>query len=166
MLIPDDVPIDSQEPANRFLVPFLDGLDIASLGICISENRQHLYIFLSFLEIQHVRVSRVELLEAWKGIRAQVKKTSPNLEALLNSCKSLDVQDDTLVLGLASDVLVDKIEKPEQMEIIQKAMIDKLGVILNIRCVVTNAKGKVPADVDQNGLVAAAIQAGGEVVDI
>jgi len=116
--------------------------------------------------ISQAQVSRGELLEAWKDIRAQVKKTAPNLEALLNSCKSLDVQGNTLVLGLASDVLVDKIEKPEQMEIIQKAMMDMLGVMLKIRCVVTNAKGKVPADVDQNGLVAAAIQAGGEVVDI
>lgn len=111
-------------------------------------------------------VSRGELVKAWKDIRAQVKKAAPNLEALLNSCKSLDVQGDTLVLGLASDVLVEKIEKSEQMEIIQKAMKDVLGVLLKIRCVVTNAKGKVPADVDQNGLVAAAIQAGGEVVDI
>jgi len=111
-------------------------------------------------------VSRGELVKAWKDIRARVKKASPNLEALLNSCKSLDVQGDSLVLGLASDVLVEKIEKTEQMEIIQKAMVDVLGVMLKIQCVVTNAKGKVPADVDQNGLVAAAIQAGGEVVDI
>ena len=111
-------------------------------------------------------VSRGELVKAWTDIRARVKKASPNLEALLNSCKSLDVQGDTLVLGLASDVLVEKIEKSEQMEIIQKAMMDVLGVGLKISCVVSNAKGKVPADVDQNGLVAAAIQAGGEVVDI
>jgi len=67
---------------------------------------------------------------------------------------------------LASEVLVEKIEKPEQIEIAQKAISDTLGVILKIKCVVTNAKGEVPSGVDQNGLVAAAIQAGGEVVDI
>jgi DNA polymerase-3 subunit gamma/tau len=111
-------------------------------------------------------ISRGELVDAWGKIRSRVKNVSPNLEALLNSCKSLDVRGDTLMLGLASEVLVEKIEKPEQIEIAQKAISDTLGVILKIKCVVTNAKGEVPSGVDQNGLVAAAIQAGGEVVDI
>ena len=89
-----------------------------------------------------------------------------NLEALLNSCKSLEVRGDTLILGLASEVLVEKIEKPDQIEITKKAIADETGAALEIRCIVTNAKGQIPDGVDQNGLVAAAIQAGGEVVDI
>ena len=107
-----------------------------------------------------------DLVGAWKQIRARVKQSSPNLEALLNSCKSLEVRGDTLILGLASDVLVEKIEKPDQIEIAQKAIADETGASLKIKCMVTNAKGQIPDGVDQNGLVAAAIQAGGEVIDI
>ena len=107
-----------------------------------------------------------DLVAAWKNIRLRVKQSSPNLEALLNSCKSLEVRGDTLILGLASEVLVEKIKKPDQIEVAKKAIADETGATLEIRCVVTNAKGKIPDGVDQNGLVAAAIQAGGEVVDI
>ena len=111
-------------------------------------------------------ISAGKIVESWKGIRAHVKKTSPTLEALLNSCKSLDVQGGTLVLGLASGVLVEKMEKPEHIEIARQAIAELLGVELAIRCVVTSATGAVPPDIDQNGMVAAALQAGGKIVDI
>ncbi|NOY97781.1 MAG: DNA polymerase III subunit gamma/tau [Chloroflexi bacterium] len=111
-------------------------------------------------------ISTGEVSQAWKDIQSRVKKTAPNLAALLNSCKSINVQGNTLVLGFVSGVLVEKMEKPDQIEITRQAIADLLGVELTIRCVVTNAKGKVPPDIDQNGMVAAALQAGGEIVDI
>jgi hypothetical protein len=37
---------------------------------------------------------------------------------------------------------------------------------VNVRCVVTSAKGKIPPNVPQDGMVAAAIQQGGEIVDM
>ncbi len=111
-------------------------------------------------------ISTQKIVGAWKDIRARVKASDRNLEALLNSCKSLEVKGDTLILGMASEVLAEKIEKEESVEVVQKAINDELGVLLNIKCVVTNANGKMPSGVDQNGLVAAAIQAGGKVVDI
>ncbi len=78
----------------------------------------------------------------------------------------IDVQGKTLILGLASDVLVSKIDKPDQIEAIKKLIKDQFGVDMNIRCVVTTAKGKVPPNIPQDGMVAAAIQHGGEIVDI
>ena len=78
----------------------------------------------------------------------------------------IDVQGKTLILGLASDVLVSKIDKPDQIEAIQKLIQDEFGVEMNIRCVVTTAKGKVPPNVPQDGMVAAAIQHGGQIVDM
>ena len=112
------------------------------------------------------KISTQKIVDAWKDIRARVKQSDRNLEALLNSCKSLEVKGDTLILGMASEVLAEKIEKAESVEVAQKAVNDELGVLLKIKCVVTNASGKMPSGVDQNGLVAAAIQAGGKVVDI
>jgi DNA polymerase-3 subunit gamma/tau len=107
-----------------------------------------------------------DIIKSWKHLAASLPKTQANLSALLNSVKMIDVQGKTLILGLASDVLVSKIDKPDQIEIIQKLIKDNFNVELSIHCTVTNAKGKVPANVAQDGMVAAAIQHGGEIVDM
>jgi DNA polymerase-3 subunit gamma/tau len=111
-------------------------------------------------------ISSGEVIKVWKQIAASLHKSQPNLAALLNSVKMIDVQGRTLILGFASEVLVSKMDKPEQIETTRKVLAEFLGVDLAIRCVVTNAKGKIPPHVPQDGMVATAIQQGGEVVDI
>ncbi len=96
---------------------------------------------------------------------AALPKSQANLSALMNSVKMIDVQHGTLILGLASDVLVSKIDKPDQIEAIQKLIRDEFGVDMPVRCMVTTAKGKIPPNVPQDGMVATAIQHGGEIVD-
>ena len=122
------------------------------------------------LEVPHsvekVSVGAGEIIKAWKHLAASLPKAQANLSALLNSVKMIDVQGKTLVLGLASDVLVSKIDKPDQIEAVQKLIRDEFGVEMNIRCVVTTAKGKVPPNISQDGMVAAAIQHGGQIVDM
>ncbi|MBL0346159.1 hypothetical protein [Candidatus Villigracilis affinis] len=78
----------------------------------------------------------------------------------------IDIQGKTLVLGLASDVLVSKLDKPDQIEAIQKLIKDHFHVDVAVKCIVTNAKGKIPPNVAQDGMVAAAIHHGGEIVDM
>jgi DNA polymerase-3 subunit gamma/tau len=107
-----------------------------------------------------------DITKAWKHLSASLPKAQANLGALMNSVRMIDVQGKTLILGLASDVLVSKLDKPDQIEIIQKLIKDNFHVDLSVRCTVTNAKGKIPANVAQDGMVAAAIQHGGEVVDM
>jgi len=107
-----------------------------------------------------------DVIKSWKHLAAALPKTQANLSALMNSVKMIDVQGKTLVLGLASDVLVSKIDKPDQIEAIQKLIKDHFGVDVAVRCTVTNAKGKIPANVAQDGMVAAAIHHGGEIVDM
>jgi hypothetical protein len=111
-------------------------------------------------------VSAADVIKAWKHLASSLPKSQANLSALLNSVKMIDVQGKTLILGLASDVLVSKIDKPDQIEAIQKLIKDQFGVDMDIRCVVTTAKGKIPPDVPQDGMVAAAIQHGGQIVDM
>jgi len=111
-------------------------------------------------------VSAGDVIKAWKHMSAGLPKAQANLSALMNSVKMIDVQGKTLILGLASDVLVSKIDKPDQIEAIQKLIKDEFGADVNVRCVVTNAKGKIPANVTQDGMVATAIQHGGEIVDM
>ncbi len=107
-----------------------------------------------------------EIVKSWKSLAASLPKSQANLSALLNSVKMIDIQGKTLVLGLASDVLISKLDKPDQIEAIQKLIKDHFGVDVSVRCIVTNAKGKIPANVSQDGMVATAIQHGGEIVDV
>ncbi len=107
-----------------------------------------------------------EIVKSWKALAASLPKSQANLSALLNSVKMIDIQGKTLVLGLASDVLVSKIDKPDQIEAIQKLIKDHFGVDVSVRCIVTNAKGKIPTNVPSDGMVATAIQHGGEIVDM
>jgi len=116
-------------------------------------------------EVEVPIINSGDIIKSWKHLAASLPKSQANLSALLNSVKMIDVQGKTLVLGLASDVLVSKIDKPDQIEAIQKLIKDNFNVELSVRCTVTNAKGKVPANVAQDGMVAAAIQHGGEIVD-
>lgn len=111
-------------------------------------------------------ISAGDVIKAWKLMSAALPKAQANLSALMNSVRMIDVQGSTLILGLASDVLVSKIDKPDQIEAIQKLIKDHFGVDVAIRCMVTNAKGKIPANVAQDGMVATAIQHGGEIVDM
>lgn len=106
-----------------------------------------------------------ELIKSWKSLIATLPRTQGQLSGLLNSVKTLEVHGRTLVLAMASEVLVDKINRPEQIGMVQKLIKDRYGVEVSVRCTVTTAKGKVPSNVPQDGMVAAAIQHGGEIVD-
>jgi len=111
-------------------------------------------------------ISAADVIKAWKHLTSSLPKAQANLSALLNSVKMIDVQGRTLILGLASDVLISKIDKPDQIELIQKLIEDEFGVKMNVRCVVTTVKGKIPPNVPQDGMVATAIQHGGQIVDM
>jgi DNA polymerase III subunit gamma/tau len=115
---------------------------------------------------QKPAIDASDIIKAWKHMSAALPKSQANLSALMNSVKMIDIQHGTLVLGLASDVLVSKIDKPDQIEAIQKLIRDEFAVELPIRCMVTTAKGKIPPNVPQDGMVATAIQHGGEIVDM
>ncbi len=107
-----------------------------------------------------------QIIKAWKQICADVKTTDPNLNALLNSSHPLELKKDTLVLGFASDILRSKADTPEQLERTRQAVAKITGADLKIKCVVTTAKHSAPPDVKPDGMVAAALKSGGEIVDI
>jgi DNA polymerase-3 subunit gamma/tau len=109
-------------------------------------------------------VTLTQVVQAWKQIGAAVKPNT-SLNALLNSCKPLEIKDGTLYLGFASAVLVEKMDKPEQVEATRKAITQVLGADLALKCVVSGGK-TTPANVDPGGMVAAALENGGEIVDV
>jgi len=107
-----------------------------------------------------------EVSKAWRDIRSLVKPDHPSIEALLNSCKPLDVRGNELYLGFQSNKVRELFDIPERVEVARKAIAEVLGVDVTIKCVVTNARGQLPPDVNPDGMVAAAIQNGGEIVDV
>ena len=110
-------------------------------------------------------VSLEQVTKAWRQIRALIKPQSPSLDGLLNSCKLLEVKNGALVIGFASELLRSKVETPELIEITRKAIAEVCGSDLAIKCVVTNAKQATPPNVKADGMVAAALKHGGEIVD-
>lgn len=110
-------------------------------------------------------ISGSEVIRVWKQISHSLSKSQANLAALMNSVKTIEVHGRTLVLGFAGPVLVKQMEKPEYLELTRKALAEALGVDLDIRCELTNAKGKLPPNISQDGMVATALNQGGEIVD-
>jgi DNA polymerase-3 subunit gamma/tau len=106
-----------------------------------------------------------QLTKAWKQIRGLIKPQSPSLDGLLNSCKLLEIKNGVLVIGFASELLRSKVDTPELIEITRKAITGVCGFDLGIKCVVTNAKQAPPQNVKADGMVAAALKHGGEIVD-
>jgi DNA polymerase-3 subunit gamma/tau len=111
------------------------------------------------------KVTLEQVTKAWKQIRALIKPQSLSLDGLLNSCRLLEVKNGVLMIGFASEVLRSKVDTPEMKEITRKAIAGVCGSDLAIKCVVTNAKQATPPNVKADGMVAAALKHGGEIVD-
>jgi DNA polymerase-3 subunit gamma/tau len=102
----------------------------------------------------------------WEKVKTVVRQSSPQVQALLNSCKLLGIKGHILILGCNGEFTKSKLEQPENMEILQQAMLQVMGENIPVRCVVSAGKS-IPPDVDQDGMVATALRdLGGEIVDI
>ncbi len=110
------------------------------------------------------KVTLGQMMKSWKQVGAAVK-SNMSLAALLNSCTLLELKNNVLTLGFKSDILRAKADTPEQVESLCKAIREVTGEDLAVRCVVSDAK-RSSTNVKANGMVAAAIKHGGEIVDI
>ncbi len=111
-------------------------------------------------------VSLQKIAGVWKQIAGAVKSQNPNLAALINSCKVLEVNGSEVVLGFASDILLAKFDKPEYTSLTERVISESIGVSLTIKAVVAGGKNALPSNVKPDSMVAAALQNGGEIVDI
>ncbi len=104
--------------------------------------------------------------QAWQRVKDEVRARDSNLHALLNSIRLREVRGSTIYLGFGSDILKEKMQKTENMQILQAAMEQVLGSRLDISCFVASGKsGELPPGLDSSGMVAAAVRLGGEIVD-
>ena len=107
-----------------------------------------------------------QVSKSWKQIVHQVKAKDSQLYALLNSSKVLEIREGVLILSFSSDILRDKFNRPESLDLTRKTIKDVIGVELPLQAVVSGNKNALPAHVKPDGMVAAASQLGGEIVDV
>ncbi|MFZ5809371.1 MAG: DNA polymerase III subunit gamma/tau [Chloroflexota bacterium] len=110
----------------------------------------------------------LELVKShWREIRARVRQQNPNIEALLNSCKPLAVKDGRLYLAFNGEFAKQKFERPEILKMVTEIAKGVMGVQVEIQCFLGGAeKGELPPGVPSDGIIAAALRMGGEIVDI
>ncbi|GAB4582130.1 MAG: DNA polymerase III subunit gamma/tau [Anaerolineales bacterium] len=101
----------------------------------------------------------------WPAIREAVRKINKPAEGLLNSCTVLDLRGNRLFLGFASDILKSKMEAPDSLNAALRGVEQVLGVALQIQCVIASDSHSIPPEVDESGMVAAAVRLGGKIVD-
>jgi DNA polymerase III subunit gamma/tau len=103
----------------------------------------------------------------WRRVLELVRASNPNTQGLLNSCAPLGVKDGILYLGFNSNVLIEKMEKPDHMELTQGVLAQVFNMHVPVRCIVSTTRRGLPPDIDTDGMVAAALRdLGGEIVDI
>ncbi len=103
----------------------------------------------------------------WDHLLGVMRQHNPQTEALLRSSRLLGVKDGAVYFGF-SEVLKTRMEKSENMQIALRVFQEVLNVEVPIRCVVSTGRaGRLPPDVDGDGMVAAALRdLGGEIVDV
>jgi hypothetical protein len=104
--------------------------------------------------------------KAWKHITHLAKTRDASLAALLNSGKLLEIREGVLILAFASEILQEKFNRPDSLDLTKKVMREALGFDLAVQGVVQGSKNALPPHVRPDGMVAAANQLGGEIVDI
>ncbi len=113
------------------------------------------------------------VLDRWKEVLAAARRRDPLLQALLNSCRPLGLDGGVLVLGFASDLLREKMEKGHSLARAQEALHEVFGQRLQIRSALTSAPASPetaePAAglMQEDGMVATALRdLGAHVVDV
>lgn len=108
-----------------------------------------------------------KVLQHWARIRALIKGRRTQTEALLNSCKVVQVHNGTLVLGFATEILKSKMETGENIALTRAAIRQVLGVDLPIVCtVVGNKATTLPEEfgIEPDGMVSTALNLGAKIV--
>jgi len=112
-------------------------------------------------------ISIQKIQECWTAIKAEVKKVSPQTEALLNSQKSLQIKEGGLIVGFASPMLRSKMETPDALSITHDAILKVTGASIEVKCaVVGNKSGSASTnlDIDADGIVGTALNLGGKLI--
>ncbi len=108
------------------------------------------------------------LADAWSKINTLVRKQNSRAQGLLNSCIGRYMRGSEVYLVFASDLLKEKMQKPENLSPLEQALAQIFQRPIIVKCQVDTARrDTLPAGVDEDGMVATALRdLGGEIVDV
>ncbi|GIW01325.1 DNA polymerase III subunit gamma/tau [Roseiflexus sp.] len=90
-----------------------------------------------------VALERIEGI--WSAVVRDVRVHNKTLQALLNSgARPVDVKDNTLVLEVPSEWLMNQIEKPAMRQIVEEVLSKHMGARFAIRCAVETQRRENP----------------------
>jgi len=109
----------------------------------------------------------------WRDVLQAARRHDPRVQALLNSCRPLNLEGGVLIIGFGSDLLRDKMEKEHNLQIAVSALEEVCGAKLGLRCILSESwKQGDPADnqpppMEDGGMVSTAIrELGAHVVEV
>jgi DNA polymerase-3 subunit gamma/tau len=110
--------------------------------------------------------------DRWRDILAATFERDPRAQALLNSGQPLGIKDGKLVIGFASDLLREKMDKGETLEQVSTALEHVLGRPMGVQCVLSknwDQAEPAPGDpvMENGGMVDTAVrELGAEVSEL
>jgi len=110
--------------------------------------------------------------DRWRDILAATFERDPRAQALLNSGQPLGLKDGKLVIGFASDLLREKMDKGETLEQVSTALEHVLGRPMGVQCVLSknwDQAEPAPGDpvMENGGMVDTAVrELGAEVSEL
>jgi DNA polymerase-3 subunit gamma/tau len=113
------------------------------------------------------------IVARWRDVLAAARKRDPRTQALLNSCRPLGLEAGVLVLGFASDVLREKMEKGHSLALAREALLEVFGAAIEVRSALTSSgstdgRPETPTEaMEEDGMVATALRdLGAQVVEV
>ncbi len=102
----------------------------------------------------------------WNRIKQAAKDLRVNMSGLLNSCTLVSIKDGVLVIGFSSDVLKQKMEAGDNLQLARQAIQRVIGQDVPVMCVVLGSKGSggQEMDIEGDGIVGTALNLGGHIV--
>jgi len=108
------------------------------------------------------------LSKVWPSLLNQVRQQNPKAYAMLNSTKSHFISGNNLMLGFANELLKNMMEEEGCIQVVQQVVNQLFDRKLMVICRIDTVKrDEIPAEVENDGMVAAALRdLGAEIVDV
>ncbi|MEE9513134.1 MAG: DNA polymerase III subunit gamma/tau [Anaerolineales bacterium] len=109
----------------------------------------------------------------WRDVLQAARRHDPRVQALLNSCRPLNLEGGVLIIGFGSDLLRDKMEKDHNLQIAIDALEEIFGGKIGLRCILSESwnpgdpADHQPPPMEDGGMVSTAIrELGAHVVEV
>jgi DNA polymerase-3 subunit gamma/tau len=113
------------------------------------------------------------VVSRWREVLQAARGHDPRVQALLNSCRPLNLEGGLLIIGFGSDLLRDKMEKAHNLQIAINALEEVFGGKIGLRCILSESwkqgdtADNQPPPMEDGGMVSTAIrELGAHVVEV